>query len=263
MGYLSMPTALAAHERVTSQFSKLLRTAPDGAQPILHLTWSVGEIGAHVLSGLVLYTAMLAGGPPPWQSLLDGDAENARHLAEISEREPALLADAIDVAAPDFRNAFATYSEELAPWHAGLRVLPEVLVGLVVGDILVHGWDLATAVGRNWVIDPPDACLSFSAAVPVMAHFVDQDAARGISATYCVRLRGGPTFTLLFADGTLTTAENRPSRADCRMSVDPVAYLLTAYGRVPVWRQVIRGRLVGYGRRPWLGLKLTSLLRNP
>ncbi|MHB8466806.1 MAG: hypothetical protein ACYDH6_11990 [Acidimicrobiales bacterium] len=61
-------------------------------------------------------------------------------------------------------------------------------------------------------------------------------------------------------DGVLTAVEGRPRHADCRMSVEPVAYLLAAYGRVPVWRPAIRGRLLAYGRRPWLGLKLASML---
>jgi hypothetical protein len=133
-------------------------------------------------------------------------------------------------------------------------------MGLLVGDTLVHGWDIATALGCTWVIDPADACLAFSAIVPVMSAFVDEKAARGFSATYGVQLRGGPAFTLAFADGRLSAIEGRPPRADCRMSAEPVANLLTAYGRVPVWRPAIRGRLLSYGRRPWLGLKLPSLL---
>ena len=129
--------------------------------------------------------------------------------------------------------------------------------------MLVHGWDIATAIGGTWIIDPPDACLSFAATMAVISHFVDQGAAQGFSATYGVQLRRGPIFTLTFVDGRLMATEGRPHHADCRMSVDPVANLLTAYGRVPVWRPVVRGQLISYGRRPWLGPKLSSLLVNP
>jgi hypothetical protein len=258
-----MPTALTTHERVVTQFTALLRSAPNGDRKVPHLTWSIGETGAHVLSMLRLYPDPLVGRPPFWTSLTAGDAENARRIAEITEREPCELADAIDAEAPKFREAFAAYSEEFAPWHAGLRVRPASIVGIQTGDTLTHGWDIATTLGRRWVIDPADACLSLSAVIPVLASFVDEEVARGFSATYGLRLRGGPEFTFTFADGSLTTVEGRPTRADCRLSVEPVAYLLTGYGRVPVWRTAIRGRLASYGRRPWLGLKLTSLLRNP
>jgi uncharacterized protein (TIGR03083 family) len=263
MSYLSMPTALATHERVVNQFTALLRTSPHDDRKVPHLSWSIGETGAHVLSMLRLYPDPLAGGPPFWTSLTAGDAENARRIAEIRERDPGELADAIDVAAPKFREAFATYDEELAPWHAGLRVPSAAIVGIQAGDTLIHGWDIARALGRRWEIDPADACLSISAVAPVAAYFVDEEEARGLTATYGIRLRGGPEFTFTFADGSLTTVEGRPPHADCRMSVEPAAYLLAGYGRVPVWRSAIRGRLASYGRRPWLGLKFTSLLRNP
>jgi hypothetical protein len=264
MSYLTMPTALAAHEKVTGRFSSLLRTAPEGTRKVPHLTWNVGETGAHVLAGLRIYPDMLASTATGWESLSAGEAENARLLADIPEREPREIADAIDIAAPKFRDAFADYSgDDLANWHAGLRIPAPAAVGMLVGDILVHGWDIATAIGGTWVIDPPDACLSFAATMPVIEHFVNEEAARGFSATYGIQLRGGPTFTLTFSDGRLTTDEGRPPHADCRMSVEPVANLLTTYGRVPVWRPAIRGSLIAYGRRPWLGLKLTSLLHNP
>ena len=264
MSYLTMTAALAAQERVADRFSALLRTAPDGTRRVPHLSWTVGETGAHVLGGVLrLYPEMLAGVSTGWASLSDGDAENARILTEIPEREPQEIADAIDIAAPKFREAFAAYAEEDAPWHAGLRIPPAAMVGILVGDMLIHGWDIARAIERPWIIDAPDACLALAALIPVSPHFVDAEAARGFSATYGIQLRRGPTFTWTFTDGRLTATEGQPPHADCRMSVDPVAYLLTAFGRVPVWRPVLAGQLVSYGRRPWLGLKLTSLVVSP
>jgi hypothetical protein len=263
MSYLTMTAALAAQERVADRFSALLRTAPDGTRRVPHLNWTVGETGAHVLCSLRRYPEMLAGASTGWAGLSDSEAENARLLAEIPEREPKEIADAIDVAALMFREAFASYLEDDATWHAGLRIPPASMVGILVGDMLIHGWDIATAIERPWLIDAPDASLAFAATILVGPHFVDAEAARGFSATYGIRLRRGPSFTLTFTDGRLTVTEGQPPHADCRMSVDPVAYLLTAYGRVPVWRPALRGQLVPYGRRPWLGPKLSSLVVSP
>ena len=260
MSYLTLPRALDAHERATSQFCSLLRTASDGRLRIPHMTWTVGETGAHVLGIMRLYPEMLAGVSSGWESLDAGEAENARLLADTPEREPDEIADAIEVAAPKLREAFAAYTEDLGTWHAGLQIPPAAIVGIQVGDMFVHGWDVATAFRGPWTIDPPDACLSIAAATPILPHFVDEKAASGFSATYGLQLRGGPAFTLEFADGRLTAFEGRAPHADCRMSAEPVAYLLIAYGRVPVWRPAIRGQLISYGRRPWLGLKLSSLL---
>ena len=88
MTYLGMDAALDAHERVVDRFSNLLRTASDGSRKVPHLTWSVGEAGAHVLWALRVYPEMLAGVSSGWANLSDGEAENARCLAEIPERRP-------------------------------------------------------------------------------------------------------------------------------------------------------------------------------
>lgn len=60
MGYLTMSRALTAHERAINRFSTLLRSSSDGTLPVPHLTWTVGETGAHVLGGLRLYPDLLA-----------------------------------------------------------------------------------------------------------------------------------------------------------------------------------------------------------
>ena len=260
MGYLTMASALVAHERVAGRFSSLLRSSPDGTGKVPHLTWTVGETAAHVLASTRLYPEMLAGAERGWADLSLGDTENARLLARIPERDPRELADAMDVAAAALREAYAAYPGDSAAWHAGVGVPPAAAVGLLVGDMIVHGWDIASAIDGTWVIEPSDACLSFAATMPVISHFVDTKAAKGFSATYGIQLRRGPTFTLAFTDGRLATSEGRPVHADCRMSADPVAYLLAAYRRIPLWRPVVRGKFLAYGRRPWLAAKLQSML---
>ena len=197
MTYLTMEAALGAHQRVADRFSGLLRTASDGTRKVPHLTWTVGETGAHVLCAHRLYPEMLAGVSGGWASLRGGEAENARQLAGIPERGPREIADALDSAAPKMREAFATYAEDYATWHAGARIPLAAMVGMLVGDMLVHGWDIATAIDGTWIIDRGDACLSFAATMPVIAHFVEEDAARGFSAIYGVQLRRGPTFTFI------------------------------------------------------------------
>ena len=96
----------------------------------------------------------------------------------------------------------------------------------------------------------------------VIAHFVDPSAA-GFTATFGLHLRGGPDYTLVFTNGELATSDGRPPAADCRISADPVAYLLSAYGRIPPWKVAATAKMVAYGREPWLAFKLGTLLRSP
>jgi hypothetical protein len=46
---------------------------------------------------------------------------------------------------------------------------------------------------------------------------------------------------------------------DVRLSVEPVTYLLVTFGRLPVWRAVIRGQMVTWGRRPWRAGELGTI----
>jgi hypothetical protein len=39
--------------------------------------------------------------------------------------------------------------------------------------------------------------------------------------------------------------------------------LLLVYGRIPLGRAVLRGRVPARGRRPWLGLRFKTLFFNP
>ena len=51
--------------------------------------------------------------------------------------------------------------------------------------------------------------------------------------------------------------------ADCRISADPSAFLLVNYRRRAPWRYVSTGRIVAWGRRPWLGLGLAGRFHRP
>jgi hypothetical protein len=50
---------------------------------------------------------------------------------------------------------------------------------------------------------------------------------------------------------------------DRHVSADPVALLLVAYGRQTQWIPAVTGKLVAWGRKPWLGLRLVSYLVAP
>jgi hypothetical protein len=42
-----------------------------------------------------------------------------------------------------------------------------------------------------------------------------------------------------------------------------VAFLLVMYRREPPWPFILRGRLLAWGRRPWLGLSLARRFHTP
>ena len=69
---------------------------------------------------------------------------------------------------------------------------------------------------------------------------------------------------MVFDDGGMTVEASRPrQKVDCHLSVDPAAFLLVAWGRISQWQAIPKGQLLAWGRRPWLGLQLRGLVRNP
>jgi hypothetical protein len=133
----------------------------------------------------------------------------------------------------------------------------------VLGDVLVHGWDLSRVTKHNWTISRADALRAIEGVAEVAPHFVDAGNARDLRGTYCIRLRGGGTYAFEFDRGTLTVSGDAAGRVDCRISAEPRTFLLTTFGRVTPFRAAATGGVFAYGRRPWLAFRLVSLLRNP
>ena len=146
----------------------------------------------------------------------------------------------------------------------GLIDLPVAsLVAIQIGEFLVHGHDLAAAAERRLRIAPERARLALHGLLPLVPLYVDRRAARGFFAAFDIRVRGGVRFDLVFDDGEARIEEPTARRIDCRISADPVAYLLVSYGRMAPTTPALTGKIVAWGRKPWLGFKLPTLLRRP
>lgn len=249
-----------AVDSATDRFCHLLASAPDGSVPVPGLTWSVGELGAHLVSGTQLWRRMLTGEPSPITSLLEGATHTQRMIDELPVRDPARLADLLQEESHRMRQELGTLpAEGVFPWHAGLGLSATEAEAVGLGELLVHGFDLAGALGRRWPIEPHEARLVIRALGAVLPAAVDPVAAEGFDATYELRLRDPLRMGLIFHDGGLRVVPGPQPHADCRISAHPSAFLLVAYGRVAPWRPVVRGRLLAWGRRPWLAARISKL----
>ena len=87
---------------------------------------------------------------------------------------------------------------------------------------------------------------------------VRPEAGRGGAVTHEIRVRGGgPRFVVRVADGAAEVrAPGDP--VDCVISADPETFLLVGYGRLPIGRALLRGGVLAWGRRPWLGLRFND-----
>jgi uncharacterized protein (TIGR03083 family) len=254
---------LPAIDRVAERLAALVTSVPDPAAPIPDSEWTVRDATAHVVT-----TARRYGEGPEGRGTW---VANPRELGALNDAENQTLAglDMPELTARLRRDLAALAAQVRAygtappsfRFHGGQPVAADVALGIQLGELVVHGWDIARAVGRPWPIEPGDVELILDGVEPILPGWVDRDRAGSLTATFEIRLRGGTTRRWSLGNGRLTTSTtNRP---DVTISADPVALLLVFYRRQSQWSHILRGRMLAWGRRPWLAFTLANRFLPP
>ena len=224
---MSPPALLDRLEAAGARVAGLAQRSPQGAR-VPDSQWTVGDVLAHLSAGMDAYARYLEGDPTPLLDVSDlpgGSlrASNAAVLAGAADRDPARLTDRLTARLGDVLTLAAGRDlDSGVPWHGREERLRTVLaVGL--GELLVHGLDLARATGTAWEIEPADARLVLGNIGDLLPLLVDPGTAGGLTATIEVRLRGSgpaePPIVLTFSDGRLSVGPGpapRARRADQR-----------------------------------------------
>lgn len=241
-----------------------LLTSVEDHRPLAVGEWTIGDVACHLAGLFELYVGMVQGEGPPVPRSDDIGTFFDRYLIEHSERDPAVLAEPIGAAADRFLTlARRRPDDEPVPWYDGAQLEVSSLASVLLGEALVHGYDIARAAGASWRIPPHEARVLFEGLTPVLPFYVNERAAAGLTATFEIQLRGGPRAHLMFEDGSLVVDGPKQRRVHLFVSAEPVTFLLIAYGRASPVTGFMRGKLLAWGRRPWLALRLPKLLRNP
>ncbi|MEW2051082.1 maleylpyruvate isomerase family mycothiol-dependent enzyme [Streptomyces sp. NPDC005476] len=263
----SLPEGLGQAIRETAgAIAALLDGVTDMTVPVPGLEWTVGETAAHLALANGLMADLASGkerfyGDGTPQSLA---AANAQSLIEFPERRAEPLAamiveqadvflDAVDRAVAD-GTAGRTHLTPLGPMDQA------ILASYLLTHMLGHGYDLARGLRRPHMIDEMRVglCLPFlKTAMPRVA------AASALTARYTLRVRGGATFGVTFADGRVQVLPDPPERSECTILTEPVAFLLIALGRLGPWQAMARGAVLAWGRKPWLAPRFPTLFDAP
>ncbi|MDV3130689.1 maleylpyruvate isomerase N-terminal domain-containing protein [Mycobacterium sp. 29Ha] len=277
---LDRRAACAAIGAATERFTALLRTTADVGRLAAGTDWTVAETAAHVAVVLIGFNAAVAAqsiGLTP-DEYVEGDfptrlaACNAATLNFVEHTDAEALAQLINAEGRRFLKLVTAADPDQecdTPWYgAGRTRTVECLAALALGELTLHGRDIAAGTDRPWPISADDATLILGTVCPHMLPLVVRpNAGMAAPVIYEIRLRGGrqrhkQRFVLRVADGTAQVrAPGEP--ADCILSVDPVTFLLVSYGRMPFRRALLRGGIVLKGRRPWLGLRYKDAFFNP
>ncbi len=264
--------ARAALAAVAGRLTGLLRASTDLTAHAVG-EWNVADTAVHLGNAWDIIPALARRESPPLiDDVWDLAALTTSLTRAATDHDLAAIADRIDASAASFLALAEEAGDDgtTAPWLLrGIEVPMTTFVCHLLNESLVHGFDIARAQGRAWRIEPAHARLVLEGfLLPVLSALppstvVEQEKAAGLRATYELRIRQGPRVQMRFADGEVWIGPPSERRVDCRVWADAAALFLVMWGRESQWKATATGRLLAWGRRPWLGPRLRHLLRNP
>lgn len=254
------------------RLTAMLRTARKPEANALG-TWDVTQLAAHISHAMDAVTAMSKGGGNLLEDIAGLPALSAVMVAGEGRRPLPDLADRIDASVAAFlastEAAAAAGDDRPSSWMVQGTEMPlSTLTCHILNELTVHGRDIAVAEGVPWKIDGGHASLILMGFVFPSLHalgraMVVQEEAGTKTARFEVHLRGDGRAWLFFDHGNFSVEASPQGKVDCKLSVDPEAFLLVSWGRISQWSAIPKGQLLASGRKPWLGLQLRSWLRNP
>ncbi len=259
---IELGPAAQAVERAGRRVADLLERLEDPDRRVTGLEWSIVQTAAHLAARTGRLAAYLAGSEVPDGPISVIATENAEDVRERAART-------LDGHIEELRTHLAAFvggtrgrlGSDPFPWYSGATIDVATATGLLLGELAVHGFDVARTVGAPWQIPAADGRTILRAAAVLAPLYVDPEATRGVSVTFRVAVRGGPVFGIRFDDGTATV--EAAGEADATIRADPVSLTLVSYGRVSKWRAMATGKLFATGRRPWAVLDFDRYFLPP
>ena len=213
MMVLTGSSPMAAELRAAVQrYSELARSAADDARPLPGSEWTVREAVAHVTTVAPRYAKF----PSGTQRLADTPAElpalNGEEIEALGELPVAemltVLADAVEAVIGQVEG-FGDQPPQYR-FHGGGLVTADVALGILLGELVVHGWDMARALHRPWPVTGQQVSLIWSGVEPILPGWVDPGSAAGHQAAYQVHLGDGRRHVLCFTNGAASGRAAHP-----------------------------------------------------
>lgn len=228
--------------------------------------WTVADAAGHLVVSARILTEIAAGTPSPIVSLARPQlaAENARRIDELDESDPLRLSELLTDAVHRLVEVSGQYApDKVVEFHQRTPLPLWALVCIALGEQILHGYDMATALGRPSPISREDATLVLSGFAPVLPLIVNPETAGDRTAAFEIDVASQARFVARFAGGGLHVEPVGNGTVDCTLSADPVALLLVSTGRLSRWPAIALGLISTGGAHPELGPGFFDLLMYP
>ncbi len=258
-----------------ARFDGLLRSVTDPkATAVGH--WAVEQTVAH-MTILSYFDAMTCredvAVPPALAHLLDrikdariADIEdlNAASLELFTERDLTTLAEQITVNVGTLALVTAADPDRIVHWLGGLPIPVRAVAAHYLGEIAIHGRDIAQSQGLEWDIPEDDARIAFvDCYVEVLragADMMSLPSHKPVSVAFDVP--GAERTVIDIGPGAMSVgASDAPT--DVVLSGDAVTTALMMFERINPFVAIATGRIKVGGRRPWRILRFRRQLRMP
>lgn len=265
---IDVDAALRATDRVGDGLADMIATIPNADGPTRKLKWTLGETAAHIVQTVRLHADCCRGDVSPRQFDIATFGrflaeQNDERVREESERDSKLLADALRSAVRDFQTAATALSPtDKVMYPGGYSLEFPLTCATLLGELLVHGHDIARSIRAKWKISPDDARLVIYSIPAMLPLGVDPTGIKGVRGRAHVRVRGGDCFSIDVREES-ATGGRCDGKPDVTISAAPVPYLLASYGRISPIPPALTGQIVSWGRKPLFPLQLQRAFRNP
>ncbi len=137
-----MSDIAARYRRVAGRFTKLIHEVPENAweRPAPCEGWVARDVVRHLVDWIPAFLASAGGPALPAGIPVETDPVGA--WGAVDDGIQAILDDPV------------TSALEISHPRAGAHRLDDAIAMFFLGDVLVHTWDLARAVGLNDTLDP-------------------------------------------------------------------------------------------------------------
>ena len=262
----TLRTARAALSVVSARTADLVALAPDTDVAIPGSSWSVREAAVHLAVVGFRYAGMVHGEHIQFASSTPDECarRNDELNADIPESRPIQLAAHLRDGAAGLLAATATCTDAREVlFDGGVTLRAGQLVGIAVAEHLLHGYDMAVAIGKPWPIDPGHAAVGLIGYDARNVRCLNPATTARHTAGYRIELTTGRCYTIRFVHGQLQAEQPGSAPVDCTITADPVALLLIGSGRMSRWAGIALGLLRAGGNRPELALGFDNLFRCP
>lgn len=268
--------ALAA---ATDRFTRVLLDCTTPQRTVIG-DWTVADTAAHVAIVGRLNAGLIAADLDPldepdldrgWQeSGLGGFARlNALSLDHFPERDLTVVANRLQEEV-DLLLIRAKDVDPRAPrpWLGSATLPAASHVAHQLNEVLIHGLDIARALGVPWHISTHEAALTFDLFLMRMLGGDSGNLLRGgggYPGRVAIEFRSRHTTPIVLTNdhGRLSISAPGAEKVDAQVRFDPAGMMLTVFRRIPIARAVLTGKVFVFGRHPLAAVGYLRGMRSP